>query len=346
MLTCRCALLIAGCAIAVTAGGTMPAFANGYGGVDCSQDPSPYCQLGAGTGGNQGGEPRGGDHQPGRRGSGHEGQRSSGNNGSSGDSIVGGGSGLANCSYVPSNYQPPAGAVTAAYRHTSSSGGAAIELVALSRSVERAALPAKPAAPKPGQKGSWYVWKCTTAGVTDGLYHPPVWIAARQPAPGGLLLPSPAQLAQMARNQLRLPQPTIMANPPGEQLVNLPSWLWLSGGWRRISATASVPGVSVTAVATPTSVTWSMGDGSTVTCAGAGTPFRAGNNPRAASPDCGHTYRTSSADLEGQAYRVSVTVHWAVTWAGAGQGGVFPDLTTTGNGAFRVAESQALNTSG
>jgi hypothetical protein len=104
--------------------------------------------------------------------------------------------------------------------------------------------------------------------------------------------------------------------------------------------------VSVTAVATPTSVTWSMGDGSTVTCAGAGTPFRAGNNPRAASPDCGHTYRTSSADLEGQAYRVSVTVHWAVTWAGAGQGGVFPDLTTTGNGAFRVAESQALNTSG
>jgi len=37
---------------------------------------------------------------------------------------------------------------------------------------------------------------------------------------------------------------------------------------------------------------------------------------------------------------------YLVTWAGAGQGGVFPDMTTTGNAAFRVAESQALNNGG
>ena len=40
------------------------------------------------------------------------------------------------------------------------------------------------------------------------------------------------------------------------------------------------------------------------------------------------------------------TVHWTVTWSGAGQGGTFPDLTTTSTAAFEVAESQALNTSG
>jgi hypothetical protein len=104
--------------------------------------------------------------------------------------------------------------------------------------------------------------------------------------------------------------------------------------------------VSVTATATPTSVVWSMGDGSTVTCTGAGSPFHPGTDPKASSPDCGHTYRTSSASQAGQAFPVSATVHWTVTWAGAGQGGVFPDLTTTGNAAFRVTESQALNNGG
>jgi hypothetical protein len=113
-----------------------------------------------------------------------------------------------------------------------------------------------------------------------------------------------------------------------------------------MSATATVPGVSVMAVATPTSVSWSMGDGSSVTCTGEGTPFRPGSDPKASSPDCGHIYQSSSASQAGQAFPVTATVHWTVTWAGAGQGGTFPDMTTTGNAAFRVAESQALNNGG
>jgi hypothetical protein len=43
-----------------------------------------------------------------------------------------------------------------------------------------------------------------------------------------------------------------------EELMFLPTWLWLAGGWAPTSATATVPGFSVTATATPTSVTWSM----------------------------------------------------------------------------------------
>jgi hypothetical protein len=186
--------------------------------------------------------------------------------------------------------------------------------------------------------GSWTTDPYTLTWVPLGAPAP---AGDNQPAP-----PSPAQLAEIARKQLRLPTPSIAANPAGEQLVNLPTWMWLSNGWGPVSATATVPGVSVTAIATPTSVTWSMGDGSTVTCTGAGTPFSPGTAPTASSPDCGHTYRTSSASQVGQAFPVSATVHWTVTWAGAGQGGVFPDLTTTGNAAFRVAESQALNNGG
>ncbi|KAA2253315.1 hypothetical protein F0L68_33440 [Solihabitans fulvus] len=344
----RRASVVAGAAVVLALAGAAPAFANGWGNVTCGQSPTPDCQLGAGSGGNGGnqdGGHEGGDQQPSHDGSGNNGSGTGGNSG--GDTIIGGSSNLASCSYVPSEYQPPAGATTAAYHRPSPSGGTTVQLVAFTRPVANVDLSAQPAAgPAPGQQGSWYLWKCATAGITDGLYHPPVWIANGQPAPGAPPLQSPAQLAQIARNQLRFPTPSIAANPAGEQLVNLPTWMWLSSGWGPVSATATVPGVSVTATATPTSVTWSMGDGSTVTCTGAGTPFHPGTAPTASSPDCGHTYRTSSASQAGQVFPVTATVHWTVTWAGAGQGGVFPDLTTNGNAAFRVAESQALNNGG
>jgi hypothetical protein len=191
------------------------------------------------------------------------------------------------------------------------------------------------------EPGGWYMVLCSPDGK-DPDSHGPVWVAAGAKPPAV----SPEQVAETARKQLRLPSPSIAASPSGMQLVQLPTWLWLSGGWSESSATASVPGVSVTATARPTSVTWTMGDGAIVTCAGAGTPYKAGTDPKASSPDCGHVYRRSSAGQPGQAYPVTATVHWTVTWSGAGQGGTFPDMTTTGNASFRVAESQALNNAG
>jgi hypothetical protein len=320
-----------------------PVFANGWGGVTCSETPTPDCQLGAGTPGASGGSGHGhvgAGHHPG------PGHGASGSQGSGGDSATDGGSDLANCAYVPSDYQPPSGVTAVGYlrrlpRSHESNDGSHVDLVAETWHL----MPTRQdAGPVPGQQGSWYVWRCTGPGNVDAVFHPPIWIAAGQPAPGRPALPSPAQMAQVALRQLRLPTPGISANPAGEQLVRLPTWMWLSAGWQPVSATAAVPGVSVTATATPMSVSWSMGDGHTVQCAGRGTPFPGGTNPAAPSPDCGHTYSASSAGQPGQAYSVSATVHWKVTWAGAGQNGVFPDMTTTANAAFRVAEAQALNT--
>ncbi|SMD27601.1 hypothetical protein SAMN05661093_11211 [Kibdelosporangium aridum] len=77
-----------------------------------------------------------------------------------------------------------------------------------------------------------------------------------------------------------------------------------------------------------------------------GTAYGTGNDPKSGSPDCGHTYRNSSARQAGQAFAVSATVHWTVSWSGAGQSGTFPGMTTTSNAAFRVAEAQALNNGG
>jgi hypothetical protein len=202
-----------------------------------------------------------------------------------------------------------------------------------------------PAGPGPGQEtpkgpGGWFMLLCSPDGK-DPDSRGPIWVPAGADAPP----PSPEQVAEMARKRLRLPMPKIRANPAGEQLVNLPTWMWLDrDSWGDISATASVPGVSVTATAKPQSATWSMGDGSSVTCTSSGTPFSAGGDPKSASPDCGHTYRSSSAGRPAQAFLVSVKVQWTVTWSGAGQSGTFPNLSTTASASFRVAESQGITT--
>jgi hypothetical protein len=193
----------------------------------------------------------------------------------------------------------------------------------------------------PGQMGAWYDTTCVGVHGTGGGL---VWLPTGPAGRGAPPPPPPVVLAAQARNQLTLPGPGIDANPAPDrdQMVSVPTWLWLTG-WRPVSATAAVPGESVTATATPTRVVWSMGDGTTVVCHGPGTPYRSGDDPHSSSPDCGHTYRTSSAGQPGDAYPVTATVTWAITWSGGGQRGSLPALTSSSSTTFRVAESQALN---
>jgi hypothetical protein len=195
-----------------------------------------------------------------------------------------------------------------------------------------------------GESGAWFLVSCTSgpfAGTGGGI----VWL----PTTGGALpLPPPEVLARQAVNQLQLSGPRVATSPPPDrmQLVNVPTWLWLDrSSWAPVSATASVPGESVTATAMPMSVTWTLGDGSTVVCEGPGTPYVAGGDPAAPSPDCGHTYLRSSAGEPAGAFIVSATVSWGVSWSGAGQSGSLPALTTTSTAQLRVGESQAINTS-
>jgi hypothetical protein len=190
---------------------------------------------------------------------------------------------------------------------------------------------------------------CTLTAQTVGC---PIGVpgAAPPPAGGAPVLPAPAVLAQLAVKYLQLPDPVIRSSPaPGAlQLTRLPLWLWVAANvWQPQSKTAQVPGEAVTATATPVSAAWAMGDGKTVTCKGPGTPYAAGDNPSAASPTCGYTYEASSAGQPGGAYKVTVTITWDITWAGAGgAGGALAPLQTVAAAEFRVAESQALNTSG
>jgi hypothetical protein len=196
--------------------------------------------------------------------------------------------------------------------------------------------------------GAWYVQTCTYIQGRTALpttIKAPVWIASgARPVAVAATVPL-AVLAQRAESQLPLSAPDIHANPaPAREVVRLPVWAWISGtAYAPRSATASVPGESVTATALPVSVTWTWGDGSTMVCHSAGTTWMPSDSPTAPSPTCGHTYLTSSAGQPNAAYPVTATLTWQVSWAGAGTGGVLPDLSRSSIAAFRVAQIETLN---
>jgi len=189
--------------------------------------------------------------------------------------------------------------------------------------------------PAPTPPGQWYMGSCGTPPNNFPVTKYRIFNGA----------PNVAVLAAAAIKALNLPAPLIRTNPPSttDVLVGVPVWLWLDpASWGTRSATASVPGLSVTATATPTSVVWSTGDGASATCQGPGTTWSPGDDPRAASPTCGHTYARSSAGTAGNAFTLSATVTWQVSWVGGGQTGTVPALQTTAQVAVRVAESQAV----
>ena len=194
--------------------------------------------------------------------------------------------------------------------------------------------------PPAGQAGAYYDMSClNTPGTGEAI----VWLPAG--APGTAPIPAPALLGRQATNQLALRVGTLDASPAAntEQLVNLPTWVWLAD-WKPVSAAAAVPGESVIATARPVKATWTFGDGSHLTCDGPGTPFTAADSPTGSSPTCGHTYTRSSAAEPDGVFPVTVTETWLVSWTGGGLTGTEPPLTATATTTFRVAESQAVNT--
>ncbi|MGW4393820.1 hypothetical protein ACWEHA_00915 [Amycolatopsis nivea] len=155
---------------------------------------------------------------------------------------------------------------------------------------------------------------------------------------------SPAQLAHQAMAELGLEAPDIKLAPPGDSphgaTVGFPVWMWTA---RRpettgpISKSATAGGVSVMVTATLESITWAMGDGATVTCSGAGTPFTDDQAGRP-SPTCGHIYSRSASS----GFPIAATGHWRIRWSGAGQGGS-DSMDLTARTQLAVREIRTLN---
>lgn len=300
-------LCVAGAAAATVLVGAPAAFAGGFGGtgVNCASNPAA-CTLTA--------------HSPGSQGSGGGG--SGARRGAAGRGASGSGAQSGTSASTGSGVIPPLVCTD-------------IPFLPVPTDLLTHGL-TQPAGP-----GHWVLRSCIATLIPLLIAPIPVWIPGGAPA-----LPDPRVLAAQALSKLVLAIPTIESSPGGgaPQTVELPTWAWLPRAqWAPLSATASVPGESVTATATPAAVTWSWGDGASTVCHGPGTPYVKGvSNPAAPSPDCGHTYHQTSAAGPDQQFPVTATLAWGVAWSGGGQSGTFPDLTTTATAHWTVRQIQSL----
>ncbi|WP_257005367.1 ATP/GTP-binding protein, partial [Streptomyces albidoflavus] len=153
----------------------------------------------------------------------------------------------------------------------------------------------------------------------------------------------PEVLAREAMEKLTLRPPSI-ASPRGDgkYLIGMPMWMWVdrsASTWGPTSESASAGGVTVTATATVDRLVWTMGDGTSVTCNGPGTPYTKDQGMKA-SPTCGHTYEKPGSRT------VEVTAHWEIDWEVTSGGADSGTLTTTRSNEVDVAlnEAKALNT--
>ena len=190
--------------------------------------------------------------------------------------------------------------------------------------------------PEPGQ---WVFPVCAGPGVIDPM--PPFWVTGAKPVAATVQV-APVVVAEQAAKTLGLTSAVIeMAPPDGHpQLVNVATWLWVNpAAWHPVTATATAGPVTTTAVAAPTKVVWDMGDGSTVTCNGPGTPYDPSTPD--ASTDCSYTWPAAGT------YTVTATIYWTITWAAAGAAGGGNLGVQPGPGAaitVYVVQSEAINT--
>ena len=169
------------------------------------------------------------------------------------------------------------------------------------------------------------------------------WAVFADPPPGTPV--TPADLAQRATDSMTLLGPDIHTSVQagGTGLVGVPVWLWTGTGptrWGPNSATATVPGLSVTATARASKIVWELGDGTTLTCHGPGVPYDRASG-RTVSPTCGHLYERSSARFASHTYQITATTTWDITWAGGGQNGTLT-RSRTSTAQLRIGELQVL----
>src|SRR5690606_28764229 len=154
-------------------------------------------------------------------------------------------------------------------------------------------------------------------------------------------------LARELARDLPLPQPTPATSPPldREQIVGLPTWLWIDpADWRPVSLAVELSGFQVAVTATPVRLDWDLGEheDARVTCHGPGTPWTPEAEAAGRTSDCAWVFQRVP-DPPATAYPASVTLVWDVSYTATGQAGgsLGRNATTTGF-ELQVAERQAV----
>jgi hypothetical protein len=194
------------------------------------------------------------------------------------------------------------------------------------------------------QPGDGAVYTCYQPQTDMAVY---LWAA--DPPPNSGAGPAPRDVAQLAVKQMDLRAIDIGITPrPGADsigIVGMPVWMWAANPDAHTvgpaTASASAGGITVSATARIQRITWDMGDGNTVICSTADTPYQASYGNKK-SPDCGHVYTTSSSSKPDQRFTVTATSDWVITWAGAGQTGTIRLNGLTRSVQIAVGEAQVL----
>ncbi|WP_367540368.1 ATP/GTP-binding protein [Streptomyces globisporus] len=174
-----------------------------------------------------------------------------------------------------------------------------------------------------------------------------VWLPDGQ-APDAAPVIDPEAVARRAAASMKLTGPAV-ASPraAGKYVVGMPMWMWADPSpstFGPATASATAGSVTVTATAKVSQTVWAMGDGTTVTCHGPGTPYSP-EQGKAMSPDCGHRYQRSASDKPDGRYRGTATATWSIAWnaPALGDEGEFTETRATAWTAW-VGEVQVLNT--
>ncbi|HYO60293.1 MAG TPA: PKD domain-containing protein, partial [Actinomycetota bacterium] len=115
-------------------------------------------------------------------------------------------------------------------------------------------------------------------------------------------------------------------------LTGLRSYFWVGDDLEPVTATAGVPGLTVTAEARPVRYRWEFGDGTNRTTQHPGRPWT-----RARDGNVGHLYETKGR------YEPSVTVVWAARWRiGRGPWADLGYFSTSGSTDYRVRQMIAV----
>jgi hypothetical protein len=154
-----------------------------------------------------------------------------------------------------------------------------------------------------------------------------------------------AQAGAIAAARLRIPTVAPGIGPSPElnrwkmAAVGYPLWLWADGPTHVGPVSDSVGGLSVSLEARVTKVTFRMGDGKTVDCAGRGQRWTRAVKPGEKSPSCGYSY--SKPSLPEGTYRVAAIANWAVTWTVNDESGVI-NVPAVDTAELPVGELQVL----
>jgi hypothetical protein len=189
-----------------------------------------------------------------------------------------------------------------------------------------------PTPPTDGPSIEWYQQACYIPGPPSMELRAPSWQRFDAVTPENLAL---VAIDDMLSS---IPQHTISVNPAADSMVAIDTWFWVDGGAvEPVSATASVPGVTVVATAEPGGVSFDLGDGTTLRCDDFGTPYAPG-----ATSTCTHAYEAAGT------YGITATILWrgSYTINGGAPIPIETGVERTASFTLNVNEAQAVNTPG